>query len=319
MKHKSVLKNEIADLLKVNPDGNYVDLTLGGGGHSLDIFSRLSTGKLIAFDVDKSAINKFKKRPKEVEPNAEIKDKASNLTEISLDNKKLFLIQDNFENIEYWLDELNMDSVEGVIADLGWSSEQLGNISGLSFENPGEELDMRMNQDMNVKASDLLNVLGKKELGIMFSQYADIYGHKNNKLVKEINNFRKKQIFKNTGDLLKVIKKAFGANVDNSLKARVFQALRIAVNREFDILKSALPKIYKRITRNGRFLIITFHSGEEKLVREFVAEKLENKEVELLTKYTDKFYLRPSVDELMENLSARSAKLWGIEKVGKDE
>src|SRR5260221_10772721 len=236
--------------------------------------------------------------------------------------KNIYLINENFKNLMEVLKGLKVEEIDGIIADLGWSSDQLGAIAGLSYENELEALDMRINAGLGVKASDLLNALGRKELQAMFEKYCDLFGAKNRALVEEIVKERKSKLFENVGDLLRVINRAFGFGKNKFLNnqkfstySRIFQALRIAVNDEYSNLKEMLINSFEVLNSGGRMAVITFHSGEEKFVTDFIKEKLELEGAELNSKTLGDMYIRPSVEELKENLRARSAKLFVFKKL----
>lgn len=299
--HKTVLKKEAIDLLKVKGDGTYVDATLGGGGHALAILEKLENGKLICFDLDKKNITEF---------------------EAKLEGKEVTLVTENFANIAQVLGSLKIQKADGILADLGWSSDQLESIAGLSFQDDFEELDMRLNSDFGVKAKDLLNALSKKELSKMFEDYSDIRGFQNQRLVSGIINFRKSSLFETVGDLKKVIDQSFSSQSNrgqndrkHSEYAKVFQALRIAVNNEINNLKEFLSGSWSVLVESGVLAIITFHSGEERVVKSFFTNLIDRKEAQYLSKQYGENFTRPSVEELTENLRARSAKLWVIYKL----
>jgi 16S rRNA (cytosine1402-N4)-methyltransferase len=322
MKHLTVLKKQTVDLLNVKDGGVYLDLTLGGGGHSLEILERAKNVTLISFDIDKKNIDEFKQVASSKWQVAS-KNISEKIEDLAFDTYHLILINDNFAKLDEYLEELNIDHVDGIIADLGWSSDQLENITGLSYENKSDELDMRMNSEYGVRASDLLNGLGKRELSEMFEKYADIHGGSNNRLVEEIKKFRNKRLFETVGDYIDVINKAYDMqSVERGKKgnklqiySRAFQALRIAVNSEFSNLKDALQKGFNALSNEGVISIITFHSGEERLVKDFVNKNKD--QVEIVSRERGEDYLRPTVNELLENMRARSAKLIGIKKVSK--
>jgi 16S rRNA (cytosine1402-N4)-methyltransferase len=322
MIHKSVFKNEAIEALDIKPNGVYVDLTLGGGGHSLSILENLNEGLLISFDVDIRAIENFMNERLETGDPAngtswKLDSENSSLKSLVSGKNKLYLANENFEKVDSVLKDIGINKIDGVLLDLGWSSDQLESVQGLSFENLEDELDMRFDKNLNIRASDLLNALGKKELKRMFERYADFYGEWNNKLVFEITQFRKNKLFKKVQDLNLVIEKALGtkAKLDKSLKARVFQALRISVNQEIVVLENVLPKIFRLLNTEGRAVIITFHSGEEKTLKKVLENKEFKNKVEIVSQSSEDKFLRPSVDELLENFRARSAKLWTIIKL----
>jgi 16S rRNA (cytosine1402-N4)-methyltransferase len=316
MVHKSVFKNEAIEALDIKPNGVYVDLTLGGGGHSLSILENLNEGLLISFDVDIRAIENFMNERLET-GDWRLDSENSSLKSLVSGKNKLYLANENFEKVDSVLKDIGVNKIDGVLLDLGWSSDQLESVQGLSFENLEDELDMRFDKNLNIRASDLLNALGKKELKRMFERYADFYGEWNNKLVFEITQFRKNKLFKKVQDLNWVIEKALGtkAKLDKSLKARVFQALRISVNQELVVLENVLPKVFRFLNKEGRVAVITFHSGEEKTLKKVLESKEFKNKVEIVSQSSEDNFLRPSVDELLENFRARSAKLWTIIKL----
>lgn len=296
MNHISVFKNEIVENLGVKATGTYVDLTLGAGGHSADILQKLKGGTLIAFDLEEKAIELFKQ------------NNSSKVNEIHLVNR-------NFGDLAAVLSELEITAVDGIIADLGWSSEQLERISGLSYREEDKGLDMRFDENLGVTARDLLNALGRRELLVLFERYADIRGGLAQSLVDQILLERKFKPFDKVRDLVKVINKLTNSSRGKanfaSLAARVFQALRIAVNSELSALQSLLPQAFAALAAGGTLQIITFHSGEERLVDEFCQQIIKRNQADRL--YPTKF-LQPSTTELRSNIRAHSAKLWGIRK-----
>lgn len=312
--HISVLKKETLEALNIKQEGIYADLTLGGGGYSLEILRTLTKGKLYCFDLEKRSTTNFIQK---LETDG-FKIKQESVKKVILQHKKVEVrvINDNFENINVYIEE----EVDGIVADLGWSSDQLDSISGLSFNNDSQELDMRFSEQNNVKASDLLNVLSNKQLKTMFERYADIYGRENDTLVSAVINYRKKQLFTTVAD----VKKALNLHLPtqargDTLIARVFQALRISVNRELSILEESIPIFFELLKKSGVLAIVTFHSGESKIVtRQFSQlERVGRCKFTILKKETENVVpvVRPSVEELRENLRARSAKLFAIEKL----
>jgi 16S rRNA (cytosine1402-N4)-methyltransferase len=292
-KHKSVLKKEVIDLLKVKKEGAYLDLTLGGGGHSLEIASQLSSkGKLVCFELDLKAIERFESEHKK---------------------QNVIVVNTNFANIIDTLANLKIKEVDGIIADLGWSTDQLQEIEGLSYDRQEDKLDMRFDKNLGVSASDLLNVLSKSQLKQMFLKFADIVGRESNRLVDAIIEGRKLNGIKTVFELNQILEKEFGRQI--GIKGRVYQSLRIAVNGEYDNLQKMLSESFDSLKIQGRFLVITFHSGEDRIVKEFIRERAKQNKIEVITENKDKLYITPSLDELKENISARSAKLWGYEKL----
>lgn len=300
-KHIPVLKKESIELLNVKDSGTYVDCTLGEGGHAQEIINNLTTGNLIALDVDQKHVDDFVKETSEIR------------------NVHIYARNANFSNLERIIDSLRdegITKVDGILFDLGWATDQLERMEGLSYLSKDDELDMRLDMSYGVKASDLLNGLGNKELEKMFSDYADIQGSILKKLVEAIKIERKRKLFSKVDDLNKLIDKTFKFDSVRekskrmSFLSKVYQALRISVNNEMYNLKLALEDLKKVLNEKGRVVIITFHSGEEKLVKEYFKRTAADKFKEVA------FEVRPTVEELLANLSSRSAKLFCYEYQG---
>lgn len=292
-KHIPVLKTESIEYLAVKKGGVYVDCTLGEGGHSLAIIEELKQGKLIALDIDDKHVGDFTKETQEVK------------------NVRIYARNANFSNLERIIDETKVGKIDGILYDLGWSMDQLDRMEGLSYLNKDAELDMRLDMSYGVMAKDLLNGLGSRELEKLFTEYADIRGGNLKKLIESIKIERKRKLFSKVDDLNKLIDKTF--RFDNTrekskrmgLFSRVYQALRIAVNNEMYNLKLSFQDLPKVLNDGGRVVIITFHSGEEAIVKDFFARSQKFTEIAR--------EVRPTVEELLENLSARSAKLFCYE------
>ncbi|MEO6729190.1 MAG: 16S rRNA (cytosine(1402)-N(4))-methyltransferase RsmH [Candidatus Dojkabacteria bacterium] len=312
MKHITVLKKETVDQLSPKENGVYADLTLGGGGHLKELLSRAKNLTVLAFDIDKNNIKSFAE-----ENGQEVAES------IKVGTSKVYLINDNFSKLEFYIEKFGLDKLDGVIADLGWSMDQLTTVEGMSYEDRDAELDMRMDVNLGVRASDLLNALGKNELGEMFKKYADIYGSQNSKLVEEIKAFRKKKLIITVGDFLRIVDRSFGLeHADAKGKSRkfqtyskIFQALRIAVNNEYGSLNEVVKVAFNSLKEGGVFAIITFHSGEDKIVEAYFNQLITDKKAEIITQNGKDKYIRPSVDELLANISARSGKLWAFKNI----
>jgi 16S rRNA (cytosine1402-N4)-methyltransferase len=300
-KHIPVLKKESIDLLNIKKGGTYIDCTLGEGGHAAEIINNLNTGNLIALDVDQKHVDDFVKETSEI------------------GDVHIYARNANFSNLERIVDSLKdegVTKVDGILFDLGWATDQLERMEGLSYMSKDDELDMRLDMSYGVKASDLLNGLGSKELEKMFSDYADIQGSILKKLSEAIKIERKRKMFSKVDDLNKLIDKTFKFDPVRekskrmSFLSKVYQALRIAVNNEMYNLKLALEDLKKVLNPGGRVVIITFHSGEENLVKDYFKRSAADKFKEVA------FEVRPTVDELLVNLSSRSAKLYCYEYQG---
>lgn len=247
-KHISVLLEDSVELLNINPEGVYVDATLGRGGHSALVLSRLGpNGRLIGIDQDIEAIEFCKAK--------------------FLNDSRITIVKNNFSNLRQVLTDLKIDYVDGILMDLGVSSPQFDNAyRGFSYKLDGP-LDMRMDLNQRVMAADLVNQSSFTELCRIFKQYGDI----NNPapVVNQIIKTRDIQPISSTLELVEVIKSALPAKELYKPKhpAKVyFQALRIAVNNEIDVLKQTIDVAANSLKKNGRLVIISFHSLEDKVV-----------------------------------------------------
>ena len=247
-KHISVLKEESIVGLNIRPDGVYVDCTTGGGGHSLEIAKRLTTGRLICFDKDTDALTYAKERLKE-----------------HLD--KITFVNRNFADIAEVLEELNIDGVDGILADLGVSSYQIDTAErGFSFMRDAR-LDMRMNKIQELDAYQVVNTYSEQELAkIMF-----LYGEEKNskQIARKIVKFRENKPLETTFELRDIVVSSYPPKFQNkpSLCNKVFQAIRIEVNNELNDLPIAVEKMLQNLNSNGRLCIITFHPLEDRIIK----------------------------------------------------
>lgn len=176
------------------------------------------------------------------------------------------------------------------------------------------KLDLRLGSNLGVKGSDLLNIWDQKTLERMFGEYADFNFFESKALAKAVIEKRKAKMFETTDDYKSIISKVFGNKINNSIFSRAFQALRIAVNNEFNILINLMKKSTEVLAKDGIFLVLTFHSGEEKKVKAFIDSQVKKGKVDyILGKNKDKF-IRPSLSEVKQNIRARSSKLYGFVK-----
>ena len=304
MEHYSVLLQEAIENLNIREDGIYVDATLGLGGHSSKILEKLTTGHLYAFDEDKMAIEYANNRLSKI---------SNNYT----------LIKSNFVNLKAQLAELGITKIDGIVFDLGVSSPQIDTASrGFSFSKDGE-LDMRMDTDSELTAAQVVNEYSKEELTSIFFNYGE---EKQSRLIasKIIN----ERPIKTTLELVKVIEKAVGANYfyKNHPERKIFQAIRIEVNKELSVLTNVLPDVTEILKPGGRMSIITFHSLEDRIVKKYMKEQSEVNELvkglpEIPEAYKPKLKLitkkpiLPSANELAENSRSKSAKLRVAEKL----
>lgn len=288
-KHITVLLNEAVENLTITPDNWYVDATFGGGGHTDLILEK--GGKVIAFDFDKKAIQMGEERFAD-----------------EIDNNKLILIQDNFTNLETQVNSIitrnNISLISGVLFDFGTSTDQLMNDQrGFSFTGLGE-LDMRMDQNLGVKAKDLLALLSEKQLTDTFIKYGGESEAKN--IAKEIVRQRKNgQMIQTNQDLVKLIEKVKKSRSKTHPSTKVFQALRIIVNDELTNIEMSLPQALKILKENGKIVTISFHEGEDRIVKSTFKNWQEDHLGENLTKKP----ITPSDEAIKENPRCRSAKM----------
>ncbi len=248
-KHKSVMLDECLDNLDIKPNGIYVDGTLGGAGHSSEILKRLITGKLIGIDKDGDAIAVSSKRLSEISSNFQV-------------------VRDDFKNFTNILDRLSIEKVDGVLLDLGVSSYQVDNSErGFSYRFDSK-LDMRMNRDQVLSAYEVVNNYPYDKLvKILFD-----YGEENfaKRIASNIVETRTITPIETTGQLVKLIESAYPKKLlysGGSVAKKTFQAIRIEVNGELDRLKEVLYEIVDRLKPNGRLCVITFHSLEDRIVK----------------------------------------------------
>ncbi|MCQ2792232.1 MAG: 16S rRNA (cytosine(1402)-N(4))-methyltransferase RsmH [Bacilli bacterium] len=304
MKHISVLKEEAIKLLNVKPSGVYLDLTLGRAGHASEILKRLTTGKLIAFDLDETALKESKV----------ILDKISN---------RYQLIHSNYRYFDHYVKE----KVDGIILDLGVSSPQFDDASrGFSYQ-VNAPLDMRMDLTNPITAKKLVNTLSLQELTKIFREYGeekDAY-----QIAKNIVKAREEKEIITTFDLVNIIKQS-KSNKTLAKKGhpakQVFQALRIKVNDELNSLTEALFKCLKALKKDGRLVVISFHSLEDRIVKQAFSQVTSfqgnrNDDYQLPSQKQFEYVLLnkkvivPSNKELTNNPRSKSAKLRGIKKI----
>ena len=305
MKHKSVLLKESIDFLNIREDGVYVDATLGYGGHSLEILKRISKGFLFAFDQDSEAIEYSTERLK--------------------DYHNYKIIKSNFANMKECLLKENVSKVDGILFDIGVSSMQLDeDYRGFSFHNDAP-LDMRMDTDSEFSAYNVVNDYSYSDLVRILRDYGEEkYA---SSIAKNIIKERENKEIKTTLELVEIIKRSMPQReLRNGHPARrTFQAIRIEVNHELDVLEEALVQALDLLNVGGRVCIITFHSLEDRIVKNIFKKysEIDNKFAKLPyvpDEYMPKFKvvckgITASSEELEENNRARSAKLRVIERI----
>jgi len=304
--HTSVMLKESLQYLNIQADGTYIDCTLGEGGHSYEIFKKLSPkGTILSIDQDRTAINFTEKF---------FKDIFESIKTNPNQNPKWILRHTNFSNLYRFAKELSLKP-NGILMDLGLSSRQLEpteNKRGFSYQNEDADLDMRMDQDLAVSAKDILKVLNEYELVKLLRLYGEERHAK--QIAKSIKRaINEEMSLETVGDLNKVIRRAVPAAFRQKGKhpsRRVFQALRIAVNDELNSLKETLKQVIEILEPEGRLVIISFHSLEDRIVKRFMINATKKN----LGKIIETNSLTATQEELKENPRARSAKFRVFEK-----
>lgn len=303
--HKTVLLNEAIDNLNLKEDGIYVDATLGFGGHSGLILKRVKRGFLFAFDQDEMAIEYSKKKLSEIGDNFEI-------------------IKSNFVNLKDELNKRNIDKIDGIVFDLGVSSPQLDIPErGFSYHNDAP-LDMRMDRDKDFSAYDVVNSYSYNDLVRILRDYGEEKYASN--IANNIVKYRNEKSIDTTLELVEIIKKSmpYKAMKDSHPARKTFQAIRIEVNDELNVLKMALEEALDMLNVGGRISVITFHSLEDRIVKEIFNKysKVDSNLSKLpfipkgyLPKYKLIANITPSKEEIEENNRARSSRLRVIERI----
>ncbi len=297
--HTPVLLQACIDNLNIVPDGIYVDLTFGGGGHSAHILKQLGEkGKLFAFDQDEDA--------------------ARNV----LDDKRFTLVPQNFRYLKNYLRLYGVNQVDGILGDLGVSSHQFDEADrGFSIRFDAE-LDMRMNRQNPLTAKRVVNEYDERQLLSIFREYGEI--NNAGKLVQQIAAARNEKEISTTGDLKEAIRLCTPKHEENKYLARVFQALRIEVNQEMEALKECLGQCVEVLKEGGRLVVISYHSLEDRLVKNLIragnVEGVENKDIiygtsKKIFKNLSSKPILPDEEEISRNPRARSAKLRVAEKL----
>ncbi len=317
-KHIPVLLEETVSGLHLAKGDIVVDATLGGGGHTLALLDAVgSTGKVISFDMDASAIDRFLGRI-ENDP----------VAKAAYQDGHLILVHANFSHLGEEMDRLGIDSVQGILADLGFSSDQIETPErGLSFVHDGP-LDMRLNRGDDLTAEEVIRRYSEERLAEIFSLYGD--EPKAKRIARRITTERKRKPIQTTSELGRIIEESFSAVERRAIgihpATRVFQALRIEVNREFERLSAFLTVAIGKLAPGGRLAVISFHSGEDRIVKEFFRTEAKGcicppnfpecrcgrkPQVKILTGKP----IGPSAEEEERNPRARSARLRIAEKI----
>lgn len=307
MKHYSVMLKEAIEGLNIKEDGIYVDATLGYAGHSSEILKKLKSGHLYAFDQDEDAISESQKKLEKI-------------------GKNFTIIYSNFVNLKEKLLEHNIKYVDGILFDLGLSSPQIDNAErGFTFMNEAP-LDMRMDKSNDITAEKIVNTYSLEDLTNIFYLYGE---EKLSKIIaKKIISEREKKEIKTTTELVSIIESAVGAKYfnKNHPERQIFQAIRIEVNAELNVLKKVLPDAIELLNKGGRISVITFHSLEDRIVKKIFKKESEiddlvkglpniPKEYQPKIKLINKKPILPSEDEIKENTRSKSAKLRIVERL----
>jgi len=295
--HKPVLLTETVEGLNIQPNGVYVDVTFGGGGHAKEILKRLDAeGKLIAFDQDKDAL------------------------ENAIDDPRFLLINENFRNLKRFLRFYGHKEVDGILGDFGVSSHQFDSPErGFStrFE---ADLDMRMNRDSALSAYEVINVYAESDLRKILFRYGELKAAAG--MARVIVEARAQNPITSSDQLKKTLGRFLPKHKENKILAQIYQAIRIEVNQELEALKEFLLQTQEVLKPGGRLSLISYHSLEDRLVKRFMRSGLFEGEpekdvfgrVEVPFKLIGKFVI-PSEEEIEANNRARSAKLRVAEKL----
>lgn len=296
MYHVPVLLEESVSGLNIDPDGVYLDLTFGGGGHSREILKRLKDGCLIGFDQDSDAL--------------------ANVP----DDSRFIFVNHNFRYLRNFLRYCGYDEADGILADLGVSSHEFDEAGrGFSFRFDAE-LDMRMNQRSRLKATDILNTYSEEDLIRIFRNYGEVDNVR--RLVDLIVNARTGKMITRSEEFLQVIAPCVPKQKEKKYLAQVYQALRIEVNGELEALEDMLKEAERALRPGGRLVVITYHSLEDRIVKNFLksgnfegkVEKDFYGHVKRNFELVNRKVIVPSEEEVERNPRARSAKLRIAEK-----
>lgn len=295
--HLPVLLKESINGLKIDDEGIYVDATFGGGGHSLEILKSLSKkGRLVSFDQDPDSINN------------------------SYEESNFYFVNENFKYMKRFLKNLGFSKVNGILADLGVSSFQINTPArGFSYRYDAA-LDMRMNKNNTLDAMKVINSYNHENLSKILFEYGDIKNSK--KISEEIIKARTLNKINTTFDLNKILKPLYTERYLNKNLSRIYQAIRIEVNKELDVLKSFLEQTSELLLPGGRLCVISYHSLEDRMVKRYITNGnfSTTAEKDLYGNFSVPFkkigkMIQPSAVELKENIRSRSAKLRIAEKI----
>ena len=297
--HAPVMLDECIEGLNINPDGIYVDVTFGGGGHSRAILNQLSEkGLLLVFDQDVDALDN------------------------KIDDPRLIFCEANFEYLANFCAYHRLSEIDGLLADLGVSSHHLNEKDrGFSFRFEESDLDMRMNSSSEISAVDILNTYDQPSLAKVFRSYGEL--DKASPLANAIISYRDIQPITINADLIAAVSKFTNERSKNKMLAKIYQALRIEVNREISTLKSLLNQATELLKPQGRLVVMSYHSLEDRIVKNLIhTGNVEGDRqsdpfgrVTRLYKAINKKPIEATIEEVEQNSRARSAKLRIAEKI----
>lgn len=309
--HVPVLLKESVDGLNIKPGGIYVDVTFGGGGHSREILSRIGTkGHLFSFDQDADAENNIF----ESEDN-DINNTDTQKARRFVDDSRFTFVRTNFRYLKNWMQYYGIEHIDGLLADLGVSSHHFDDESrGFSFRFDAP-LDMRMNKRAGKTAAEIINEYDEEQLANLFYLYGELKNSR--RIAATLVAARKQAFIATTSDFIRVVEPLFSREREKKDMAKLFQALRIEVNHEMTALKEMLTSATALLTHGGRLSIITYHSLEDRIVKNVMKTgNIEGKvnqdffgRIESPYKLINNKVITPSEDELSINSRSRSAKL----------
>lgn len=290
MKHRPVLLKEVLQIFNPKPNQNYIDCTIGEGGHSFAILEKIKpNGKILGIDLNEKVIEKVRVESQKLKV------------------KNIILVEDNFRNLKKIVKDFFPYKIHGILLDLGLSSFLLKESGrGFSFLKD-EKLDMRYSLKQDLTAEKIVNSYSLEKLEKIFKEYGE--EKKAKKIALEIVKERKKKKIETTKQLVEIIERIKKIRGKIHPATKIFQALRIEVNQELENLEEALPQALEILEKGGKLIIISFHSLEDRIVKKFLKENKER--LKILTKKP----VRPSFEEIKINPSSRSAKLRAAEKI----
>jgi len=288
MSHIPVLLQEVLEILNPQPNENYIDATLGEGGHTREIVKRIAPkGRVLGIDWDRESFEHFRQ-------------------DIEFEGKeRVIAVCGNYADLEKYVEEGGIRDIKGILFDLGWSSIQLGTVKGLSFNESNENLDMRF-EGVGESAKDVVNSYTEEDIANIIYEYGD--ERYSRRIAKAIVETRRKQRIETVGDLVEILTYVLPHRYEGGRihpATRTFQALRIYVNHELENIEKGLRMALRVLDRGGRIVVLSFHSLEDRMVKNFFREEAKKETLTILTKKP----LCATRDEIVINNRARSAKL----------